>query len=143
MRDNHTTLIAAIGGTGALGRGIACRLAKAGNYVTIGSRSAGKAAVVAEELSGLAYAANEEAAPGKDVVIVTVPHASQRETLRLIKDRVGQAVVIDATVPLVPLKVMRVQLPAEGRPAKQARAHLVPDARLVSAFHNVSGPSSR
>lgn len=130
--------IAVIGGTGALGKGIARRLARAGHAVTIGSRSAEKAKAAAEELGGVGHAANEDAAEGKDVVIVTVPHASQRDTLRLIRDRVGHAVVVDTTVPLVPPKVMRVQLPAEGSAAMQAREHLGPDVRLVTAFHNVS-----
>jgi len=130
--------IAVIGGTGALGKGIARRLVKAGHDVTIGSRSAEKAQVTAEELGAAGYAANADAASGKDVVIVTVPHSSQGDTLALIKDKVGDAVVIDTTVPLVPPKVMRVQLPSEGSAAMQARAHLGPDVKLVTAFHNVS-----
>jgi NADPH-dependent F420 reductase len=131
-------VIAVIGGTGALGKGIARRLIKAGHEVTIGSRSAEKAQACAQELRAAGYAANEDAASGKDVVIVTVPHASQGDTLKLIRDKVGQAVVVDTTVPLVPPKVMRVQLPAEGSAAMQAREHLGPDVRLVTAFHNVS-----
>ncbi|MCT2401047.1 NADPH-dependent F420 reductase [Novosphingobium mangrovi (ex Huang et al. 2023)] len=130
--------IAVIGGTGALGKGIARRLIKAGHDVTIGSRSAEKAQVTAEELGASGFAANADAASGKDVVIVTVPHASQGDTLALIKGKVGDAVVVDTTVPLVPPKVMRVQLPSEGSAAMQARAHLGPDVRLVTAFHNVS-----
>lgn len=132
------TSIAVIGGTGALGKGIARRLVKAGHDVTIGSRSAEKAQGTAAELGAAGYAANEDAAQGKDVVIVTVPHASQGDTLRLIRDKVGDAVIVDTTVPLVPPKVMRVQLPAEGSAAMQAREHLGPDVRLVTAFHNVS-----
>jgi NADPH-dependent F420 reductase len=130
--------IAVIGGTGALGKGIARRLVAAGHQVTIGSRSADKAQVTAEELGAAGFAANAEAAEGKDVVIVAVPFASQGATLGEIRDRVGQAVVVDTTVPLVPPKVMRVQLPAEGSAALQAREHLGPDVRLVTAFHNVS-----
>ncbi|MCJ2186440.1 NADPH-dependent F420 reductase [Novosphingobium beihaiensis] len=130
--------IAVIGGTGALGKGIARRLVKAGHDVTIGSRSAEKAQATAEELGAAGFAANADAASGKDVVIVTVPHASQGDTLALIQDKVGDAVVVDTTVPLVPPKVMRVQLPAEGSAAMQARAHLGPDVKLVTAFHNVS-----
>ena len=129
--------IAVIGGTGALGKGIARRLAKAGHSVTIGSRSAEKAKVAAEEL-GTEYAANEDAASGRDFVFVTVPYASQGDTLALIRDKVGDAIVVDTTVPLVPPKVMRVQLPAEGSAAMQAREHLGPDVRLVTGFHNVS-----
>lgn len=130
--------IAVIGGTGALGKGIARRLVKAGHQVTIGSRTAEKARAAAEELGAAGYAENGEAAQGKDVVIVTVPHASQGDTLRQIASVIGSAVVVDTTVPLVPPKVMRVQLPAEGSAAMQAREHLGPDARLVTAFHNVS-----
>lgn len=130
--------IAVIGGTGALGKGIARRLVKAGHQVTIGSRTADKARSTAEELGAAAYAENGEAARRKDVVIVTVPHASQGDTLRRIASVVGSAVVVDTTVPLVPPKVMRVQLPAGGSAAMQAREHLGPDTRLVTAFHNVS-----
>ncbi|WP_232493196.1 NADPH-dependent F420 reductase [Novosphingobium kaempferiae] len=130
--------IAVIGGTGALGKGIARRLVGAGHEVTIGSRSAEKAQGTAEELGAAGFAANADAAEGKDVVIVTVPHASQGDTLAQISSRIGDAVVVDTTVPLVPPKVMRVQLPAEGSAAMQARAHLGPEARLVTAFHNVS-----
>ncbi|WP_159976174.1 MULTISPECIES: NADPH-dependent F420 reductase [unclassified Novosphingobium] len=130
--------IAVIGGTGALGKGLARRLVAAGHDVTIGSRSAEKAQVTAQELGAAGFAANADAAEGKDVVIVAVPHASQADTLAQIRDRVGQAVVVDTTVPLVPPKVMRVQLPSEGSAALQAREHLGPDVRLVTAFHNVS-----
>ncbi|WP_404481481.1 NADPH-dependent F420 reductase [Novosphingobium sp. BL-52-GroH] len=130
--------IAVIGGTGALGKGIARRLVAAGHQVTIGSRSAEKAQTTAQELGAAGYAANADAAEGKDVVIVAVPHASQGDTLGEIRGRVGEAVVVDTTVPLVPPKVMRVQLPAEGSAALQAREHLGPDVRLVTAFHNVS-----
>ena len=130
--------IAIIGGTGQLGKGIARRLAQGGHQVTIGSRTADKAKAVAEDMGGLGYGANEDVAAGKDVVIVTVPHASQGDTLRQIAPLVGSAVVVDTTVPLVPPKVMRVQLPAEGSAAMQARGHLGPDVRLVSAFHNVA-----
>jgi NADPH-dependent F420 reductase len=130
--------IAVIGGTGALGKGIARRLVAAGHDVTIGSRAADKAEAMAAELGAAGGAANADAASGKDVVIVAVPHASQAETLAQIKDLVGDAVVVDTTVPLVPPKVMRVQLPAEGSAAMQARAALGDGVRLVTAFHNVS-----
>jgi len=130
--------IAVIGGTGNLGKGIARRLARAGHDVTIGSRSAEKAREAASDLPGVKAAANEDAATGKDFVIVTVPYATQAATLELIRDRIGNAIVVDTTVPLVPPKVMRVQLPAAGCAALEAREHLGPDTRFVTAFHNVS-----
>jgi NADPH-dependent F420 reductase len=137
--DAHTMAkIAVIGGTGALGKGIARRLIKAGHAVTIGSRSAEKAQATAQALGAAGYAANGDAAKDKDIVIVTVPHASQADTLAQIKDRLDGAIVVDTTVPLVPPKVMRVQLPSEGSAAQQAQAVLGTEARLVTAFHNVS-----
>lgn len=134
--------IAVIGGTGDLGRGIVRRLAKAGHDVTIGSRAAEKAKAAAEEMAALgltlSHAANEDAAVGKDIVIVTVPYSSQADTLTLIRDKVGDAIVVDTTVPLVPPKVMRVQLPAAGCAALEAKEILGENVRFVTAFHNVS-----
>ena len=130
--------IAVIGGTGALGNAIARRLVRAGHAVTIGSRSAEKAETVAGEIGAAGGAANADAAAGQEIVIVTVPYASQAATLAEIRDRVGDAIVVDTTVPLVPPKVMRVQLPSAGSAAAEARDHLGPDVRLVSAFHNVA-----
>jgi 8-hydroxy-5-deazaflavin:NADPH oxidoreductase len=131
--------IAVIGGTGHLGKGIARRLAKAGHAVTIGSRAADRAEGVAAEMGlGIKGAANDQAAEGQDVVIVTVPYENQKATLTQIKDKVGSAIVVDTTVPLVPPKIMRVQLPAAGSAAAEAREHLGPDVRFVTAFHNVA-----
>lgn len=131
--------IAVIGGTGHLGKGIARRLAKAGHQVTIGSRAAEKAEGIAAEMGlGTKGASNDDAAQGKDVVIVTVPYENQEATLKQIRDKVGSAIVVDTTVPLVPPKVMRVQLPKAGSAAAEAREHLGPDVRFVTAFHNVA-----
>lgn len=130
--------IGMIGGTGHLGKAIARRLAKAGHEVEIGSRTAEKAEVCAEELGGLGYGANEDVAQGKDVLIVTVPYSAQADTLRQIKDRVGEAILVDTTVPLMPPKVMRVQLPAAGSAAAEAAAILGEGVRFVSAFHSVA-----
>jgi NADPH-dependent F420 reductase len=130
--------IAIIGGTGQLGKAIARRLVKAGHVVAIGSRKAENAAVTAAELGGLASGSNADVAKERDVVIVTVPFAAQGDTLAQIKEFVGNAIVVDTTVPLMPPKVMRVQLPAAGSAAMAARFHLGEGVRLVSAFHNVA-----
>lgn len=134
--------IGIIGGTGHLGKAIARRLSKAGHVVTIGSRTADKAQEVAAELAGngIAVAAgrNAEVAAGKDVLIVTVPYSAQVATLTEIKPFVAGAIVVDTTVPLVPPKVMRVQLPAAGSAALEAQALLGDDVRLVTAFHSVA-----
>ncbi len=131
--------IAVVGGTGKLGAAIARRLAKAGHDVVIGSRSAESAARAAAELGfGLTGLANADAAAAADIVIVAVPFAAQQGTLAEIAPHVAGKIVVDTTVPLVPPKVMRVQLPAEGSAAARAQALLGEGVTLVSAFHNVA-----
>ena len=132
------TSIAVIGGTGHLGKAIARRLVKAGHEVTIGSRTADKAQVTADEIGATGAGENTAVASGKDVVIVTVPYASQADTLKQIAPLVGSAIVVDTTVPLVPPKVMRVQLPAAGSAALEAKALLGDDIRFVTSFHSVA-----
>jgi NADPH-dependent F420 reductase len=131
--------IAVIGGTGKLGAAIARRLAKAGRKVIIGSRSADSAARTAAELGfGLTGLANADAAMAGSIVVVTVPFAAQELTLAEIAPHVAGKIVVDTTVPLVPPKVMRVQLPPEGSAAQRAQKLLGPGVKVVSAFHNVA-----
>jgi NADPH-dependent F420 reductase len=131
--------IAIVGGTGHLGSAIAWRLARAGHQVVIGSRGAESAEAKAAELGhGLTGAANADAAAQAEIVIVTVPFAAQEATLAEIRPHVAGKLVVDTTVPLVPPKVMRVQLPAEGSAALRAQALLGEGVTLVSAFHNVA-----
>jgi NADPH-dependent F420 reductase len=140
MGDAKPTL-AVIGGTGDLGSGLARRWAAAGYPVVIGSRSAAKAAEAAAALAGPAKArglANAEAARAADIVVVTVPFASQGAILDDIRDAVAGKLVIDTTVPLVPPKVARVQLPPEDSAAVAAQKRLGDKARVVGAFHNVA-----
>tara|TARA_R110001606_G_scaffold156044_1_gene298704 strand:- start:879 stop:1529 length:651 start_codon:yes stop_codon:yes gene_type:complete len=131
--------IAVIGGTGKLGSALAWRLARAGRNVIIGSRTADSAAEKAAELGHrLTGMANAEAAAAADLVIVTVPFDAQATTLEDIKLHVTGKIVVDTSVPLVPPKVMRVQMPPEGSAAAKAAAILGEDVRLVSGFHNVA-----
>lgn len=134
----HET-IAVLGGTGNLGSAIARRLAKAGRRVLIGSRTAEGAEAAAAELGyGLVGRQNADAAREADILILTVPFAAQEATLHDIAPYASGKLVIDTTVPLVPPKVMRVQLPAEGSAAMRARALLGDDVTLTSGFHNVA-----
>ena len=105
----------------------------------IGSRSAEGAVKAAAELGfGLTGMANADAAATGEIVIVTVPFAAQEGTLAEIAPHVAGKIVCDTTVPLVPPKVMRVQLPAEGSAAQRAAGLLGPGVTMVSAFHNVA-----
>jgi len=134
-----TATIAVVGGTGHLGAAIAWRLARAGRSVIIGSRKAEAAEEKAAELGhGLRGMANAEAAAAAELIIVTVPFAAQETTLADIKPHVAGKIVVDTTVPLVPPKVMRVQLPAEGSAAARAERLLGAGPTVVSAFHNVA-----
>lgn len=131
--------IAVIGGTGDLGGALAWRLARAGEDVAIGSRSAESAQAKAEELGhDLKGMANADAAAWADIIFVTVPFAAQAGTIEQIAPHVAGKIVVDTTVPLVPPKVMRVQLPEAGSAAMCAKALLGEDVRLVSGFHNVA-----
>lgn len=135
----NDSTIAIVGGTGKLGAAIARRLAKAGRQVVIGSRSADGAQRAAEELGlGIVGLQNAAAAEAADIIIVTVPFAAQKDTLLDIHPHVSGKIVVDTTVPLIPPKVMRVQLPPEGSAAERARQLLGEDVRMVSAFHNVA-----
>lgn len=131
--------IAVVGGTGNLGAAIAWRLARAGHDVIIGSRKAEAATEKAAELGqGLKGMANADAAAAAALIIVTVPFAAQEATLADIKPHVAGKIVVDTTVPLMPPKVMRVRLPAEGSAAARAEALLGEGVTMVSAFHNVA-----
>ncbi len=143
--------VSIIGATGALGFGLALRLGNSGVPIVIGSRDAGRAEEAAARAAGLAPGgsfsglANGPAAASSEVVILSVPFASQAQTLKGIKDhlREGQ-LLVDATVPLAaevggkPTQVIGVW---HGSSAQQA-ADLVPDGvRVCSALHTVSAAS--
>lgn len=123
MRGEKT--IGIIGGTGKLGSALAWRLARVGHRVAIGSRSADSAADEATKIGhDVVGAANAEVAARSDIIIVTVPFAAQQSTLADIAAHVSGKIVEDTTVPLVPPKVMCVQLPPEGCAALRAQAIL-------------------
>ena len=135
--------IAIVGGTGDLGTGLARRFSRAGYRVTIGSRDTDRAQSRATALTrdlGVEVhgAVNAEAAAGADIVIMTVPFKSHERTLESIQAALEGKILVDATVPLVPPKLMRVQLPPNGSAAKRAQEFLGKDVRVVSAFQNVS-----
>jgi NADPH-dependent F420 reductase len=143
MSDTKPTL-AIIGGTGDLGTGLARRWAKAGYPIVIGSRAADKAEAAAAALADLATGAkpkgmaNRQAAEAGEVVVVTVPFATASAVLDDIKPAVQGKLVVDTTVPLMPPRVARVQLPPEGCAAVLTQARLGEGVRVVSAFHNVA-----
>ena len=149
MSSNTKPSIGIVGGTGDLGRGLAVRLAKAGHPLIIGSRNAEQAVSSAEAVSAvladrgiehpaISGADNVATAQQGDIVFVTVPFGAHQPTLESIRDAVQGKVVVDVTVPLVPPKVARVQLPAEGSAGQIAQTLLGEAVHVVSAFQNVA-----
>jgi NADPH-dependent F420 reductase len=137
--------IAIIGGTGKEGKGLAYSWAKAGYPVMIGSRQAEKAlaaaAEVRERLAGrgqVVGVTNPEAAQTGSIVVVTVPFSAHREMLESLKPYVSGKLVIDVTVPLVPPRVTRVQMPPAGSAAQEAQQILGEGVEIASAFQNIS-----
>ena len=136
--------IGVIGGTGALGSGLAVKFATAGYPIIIGSRDAGRAAGVAEDLAAktardtFSGATNADAAAKAEVVVLAVPWSNHAAILADIKPHVAGKLVVDTTVPLVPPRVARVQLPPDGSAAATAQNTLGEEVRVVSAFHAVA-----
>ncbi|MBV1915124.1 MAG: NADPH-dependent F420 reductase [Pseudomonadales bacterium] len=137
-------VIAILGGSGALGSGLAWRWAAAGLPVVIGSRSQQKAETAVAELSekyGVTFRAgldNRAAAEAGDILVLTVPFSHQADLLNEIKECAQGKIFIDVTVPLVPPKVARVQLPEQGAAALITQKILGEDVNVVSAFQNVA-----
>jgi NADPH-dependent F420 reductase len=140
-----------IGGTGALGAGMALRWARAGRAIVIGSRAAERAEEAAArirdrvpgaEVEGLV---NAEAARRAEVVFLTVPFRAQSENLNNLRDVLepGQ-ILVDCTVPLaaaVSGRATRSLGVWQGSAAQQAQ-EMVPDGvTVISALHTVSAPT--
>ncbi len=137
--------LAVLGGTGKEGKGLAWRWAKSGYRVLIGSRSVERAQAAANELTALLQGkglvegfGNLEAAQKADVVVLTVPYAAHRETLESVKEALQGKLLVDVTVPLVPPKVTRVQMPPAGSAAQEARQILGEGVQVCAAFQNIS-----
>lgn len=136
--------IAVLGGTGAEGGGLALRWAHKGHKVVIGSRDAARAQEAADAINArlgtqnASGAANIDAAAAAHIVCLAVPYAAQQPTVRDVASALKGKILIDVTVPLVPPKVSRVQLPEGGSAVAAVQAMLGEDVRVVSAFQNIS-----
>lgn len=145
--------IAVLGGTGSEGWGLALRWAAAGYPVIIGSRSAERAqeaaAAIDTELAGRQVRAgkdriaprgmaNTDAAEACQIAVLTVPFAAQKSTVEEVRGALKGKTLVDVTVPLVPPKVLRVQLPDGGSAVAAIQEMLGEDIRVVSAFQNIA-----
>lgn len=140
-----------LGGTGALGAGLARRWAQAGAAIVLGSRSAERGeeaaakirdAVPGADVTGLL---NEEAAGRAEVVFLTVPFRAQSENLNNLRGslRAGQ-ILVDCTVPLaaaVSGKATRSLGVWQGSAAQQAQEMVPEGVTVVAALHTVGAPT--
>jgi NADPH-dependent F420 reductase len=132
-------VVGILGGTGPQGRGLAYRLADAGQQVIIGSRNAVRAAstaaAIGEDVRG---ADNATTARESDLVIVATPWEGHAELLTTLREELAGKIVIDCVNPLgFDKKGAYALKPEEGSAAQQAAA-LLPDSRVTAAFHHLS-----
>lgn len=148
-RSSTPALVAIVGATGDLGFGFTLRLAQAGVPVAIGSRDVERAAEAAERVRDAVpdadvrgFANPDAVAAAGEIVVLSVPFASQASTLRSIHDRMrpGQ-LLLDVTVPLATAvggRPTRTLLVPQGSAAQQAQ-ELVPDGvTVISGMHTVA-----
>ena len=131
--------VSVLGGTGEQGRGLAQRLARAGQSVMIGSRTADRAQLIAAEIgSGVAGGSNEDAARFGDIVIVAVPWDGHRELLESLAFNLAGKIVVDCVNPLGFDKQGAFALSVDEGSAAQQAASVLPDSSVVAAFHHIS-----
>ncbi|GII01862.1 NADPH-dependent F420 reductase [Planobispora takensis] len=141
LPDVSGVSIGILGGTGDQGKGLARRFALAGHTVLIGSRTEERAREAAESIAGAGSvrgAANAAVAAEADVVIVAVPWDGHRATLESLRAELAGKIVIDCVNPLGFDKQGAYALPVEEGSAAQQAAAVLPDSRVVGAFHHVS-----
>lgn len=143
-------VIGVLGGTGPQGRGLAVRLAAAGQRILLGSRDADRAAEVAAEISTRASAAaggvevsvqggaNADVAGAADLVIVAVPYAGHAELLAELATPLAGKIVVDCVVPMGFDELGAYVLDVPEGSATQQAAALLPDSHVVGAFHHLS-----
>jgi NADPH-dependent F420 reductase len=139
--------IGLLGGTGDQGRGLARRFAIAGHAARLGSRDPERAAAAAsalgETLPGgaaglLSGAANEQVAADCDLLVVAVPFEGHAALLGGLAGPLAGKIVVDCVNPLGFDKQGAFALHVEEGSAAQQAASLLPDSRVVAAFHHVS-----
>lgn len=135
--------VAVIGGTGRQGWGLAVRWAGAGVHVILGSRDAAKARAAvdrAHQILGdapIEGATNPQAAAAAEAVVLAIPFAGQEAILAEIREPAAGKVVIDTTVPLRTYAPAELEQITDGSSAQRIQ-RLLPESRVVAAFHTVS-----
>ncbi|MEJ3747326.1 NADPH-dependent F420 reductase [Actinomycetes bacterium KLBMP 9797] len=147
LPDVSGLTVGVLGGTGDQGRGLAYRLARAGQAVLVGSRSADRASQAAAEIAALPGVTrapeggdNADVAARSDVVIVAVPWDGHAATVAALRAPLAGKIVVDCVNPLGFDKQGPYALPVPEGSAAQQCAALLPESRVCAAFHHVSAP---
>ena len=138
-------MLAILGGTGPEGKGLAVRLAMAGEATIIGSRDAARGAAAAAELAANAHGANiagsdnAGAAEQAGIVFLAFPYEGQRAVLEQLATTLGGKIVVSVISPMAfePGKGARAIEVAAGSAAQEAQ-EILPNSQVVAAFQNVS-----
>lgn len=138
--NQQVTSIGILGGTGNQGRGLALRLAKAGASVVIGSRDLQRAQDAAAVIGHGVTGADLIATAGCDVVIVAVPWEAHQATLESLAQELAGKVVIDCVNPISFGESGPVALRVEDGSAVAQAARILPDSKVVGAFHHIAAP---
>ena len=139
LPDASALVIGVLGGTGEQGRGLARRLALAGQTVIIGSRDAARAAASAQELgAGVTGLSNEDCSRAADIVIVAVPWEGHASLLESLRDALAGKIVVDCVNPMGFDKQGAFALRVEEGSAAQQAAAILTDSTVVAAFHHIS-----
>ena len=137
-------MIGFIGGTGPEGRGLALRLARAGEKILLGSRDIGRANEAVTQLSthvpsgSVSASTNNEVALNSDPVFIAVPYEAHKSTLSGISGLLAHRTIVDVVAPVTFRKGVAYAIPVpDGSVAEEAQT-ILPDSIIVAAFHTIS-----
>ena len=136
--------IGIIGGTGQEGQGLALRFGMAGFPILIGSRTVDKGNKAVEKLltlePRLSICTKDNLSVSKqaDIVIISVPFDAHKDTLEPLAVLLAGKIVINVVVPLKFHKGIAFPLHLEEGSAAVQSQILLPESKIVGAFHNVS-----
>jgi 8-hydroxy-5-deazaflavin:NADPH oxidoreductase len=139
LPDVSALSIGVLGGTGDQGRGLALRLAMVGQRVQVGSRDAARAAAIAADVGhGVTGTDNGSCARDADIVVVAVPWEGHGQLLAALSGALAGKIVVDCVNPLGFDKQGAFALDVEEGSAAEQAAALLPESRVVGAFHHLS-----
>lgn len=136
-------MISFIGGTGPEGRGLALRFALSGEKVFLGSRKQERGEEVASSVEELVEievqgGTNKQAAQFGEIIIVATPYDGHKETLNSLSNELHGKIIVDVVAPLTFSNGRISSTPVEEGSAAVQAQQILPNSRVVGAFHNIS-----